>query len=327
VWDGVRPDPTDVIVNEGVKHYRRAGCDGVIGYGGGSSMDAAKSIALLALTGEESIHPYMPPELKPVPGMVPYIAVPTTSGTGSEVTPVSVISDTRNNSKPGLNHPNFNPHVAVVDPELTLSNPPGLTASAGVDAFIHALEGYTCRDGSVITDALNLCAVELAVNYLPRAVYNGDDMQARIKMSEASVTAGVAFPRSKLYHGHMIGHMLGAMHHSPHGFSCMVCLPALLEHNLPAIQEKLIKVGTLFGLTPEDGTPREIAMAAIEEIAAFADSVGTPTLRELTGGDESTIEQWVEGFKLMPERPWAPRPINENDARWIFERSLDGYLS
>lgn len=324
VWDGVRPEPTDVQVNEGAAASRAAGCDGVIGYGGGSSMDAAKGIALLAYTGEKSISDYMPPTLKPMSRRLPLITVPTTAGTGAEVALGAGITDTARGVKSGIFNPVLNPDAAVVDPELTMSCPPRLTASVGLDALAHALEGYTSRLSSPITDAVNFYALELAVNHLAQAVYHGHDRQARIKMSQAALTTGLGF-QGRLWYGHDICVMLGELHHTQHGFSIWGTLPALLEACLPAVRDKLVNVGRLFGLNPNGGTPREIALATIREMAWLAKGVGAPTLGETTGCGAEMVDTWVRKLLEKPVRPGTPMKLTEKEFRWVFERSLDGY--
>ncbi len=324
VWSGVRSDPDDLIVNEGVEPYRRARCDGVIGYGGGSSMDVAKGVALLAHTGGESIFPYMPPSSRPLPGRVPLITVPTTAGTGSEVACGAALTDTRQGVKSGIFSPVFNPDVAVVDPELTVSCPPRLTASVGLDTFANALEGYTSRVSSPITDAVHFQALSLAIEYLPRAVFHGHDRVGRVRMSQASLVTALGFP-GRLWYCHDISNVLASLHHTQHGFSVLVMMPALLEFSLPAVRDKLVNVAPLFGLDPTAGSPREVALAVIGEVARFARGVGAPTLAELTGCGEEMIETWVQAVVAKPPRPGAPRPLTEKDARWVFERSLHGY--
>ena len=324
VWPGVRPDPSDCMVDEGAAHYRRAGCDGVIGYGGGSSMDTAKGVSLLAHTGEESIFPYLPPQSRPLPGRVPLIAIPTTAGTGSEVACGAALTDTRRGLKSGIFSPVFNPDVALVDPELTVSCPPRLTASVGLDAFANALEGYTSRISSPITDAVHFAALELAVKYLPRAVFHGHDRHGRVKMCQASLTTALGFP-GRLWTCHDISTMLATLHHTQHGFSVLVTLPALLEFNLPSIRDRLVKVAPVFGLDTRGGSPREVALAVVRAVAQFARGVGAPTLAELTGCGAEMIATWAREAAARPTRPGAPRPLTEKDARWVFERSLHGY--
>ncbi len=324
VWDGVRAEPTDVQVNEGAAACRAAGCDGVIGFGGGSSMDAAKGISVLAFTGESSISPYMPPTLKPIIRRMPLITVPTTAGTGAEVALGAGITDTARGAKSGIFNPLLNPDAAVVDPELTMSCPPRLTASVGLDALAHALEGYTSRLSSTITDAVNFTALELAVNHLAQVVYHGDDRQARIKMSQAALTTGLGF-QGRLWYGHDICVMLGELHHTQHGFTVWATLPALFEACLPAVRDKLVNVGRLFGLNSNAGTPRETALASIRELAWLAKGVGAPTLRELTGCGGEMIGTWVRKILERPIRPGTSIQLTEKEFRWVFERSLDGY--
>ena len=325
VWDGVRADPTDTMIREATAAYRRAGCDGVIGYGGGSSMDTAKGVAVLTHGKEDCIRPYLPPESKPIAGRVPLIAVTTTSGTGSEVARGAAITDTRTGVvKSGLFSIFINPDVAIVDPELTVSCPPLLTASVGLDAFAHALEGYTSRNSSAITDAVNFYAVELVANHLPNAVYHGHDRTSRIKMAQASLCTGLGFP-GRLWYGHDISGALYTLHHTQHGFTIWVVLPALLELNLPALQEKLLNVAPLFGVDPNGGSPREVGLATIREVAEFVKGVGAPTLAELTGCGEEMIDEWVKVTIAKPGRFGAPMQLTEKTARWVFERSLRGY--
>ena len=287
-------------------------------------MDVAKGVALLVHDGEDNIQTYLPPEGKQPSGRVSLIEVTTTSGTGSEVNWGAALSDTRTGHKLGIMDPILNPDAAVVDPELTLSCPPQLTASVGLDAFAHALEAFLSRAATPLSDALCWHAMELAAAYLPKAVYHGYDRRARVKMSQASMMAGLGFP-GKLWYGHGLGVVVSDLHHTQHGFTLWATLPALLEFSLPAVEEKLARVGLLFGLDAGEGTPREVALATVSEISAFAGGVGAPTLAELTGCGEEMIDDWVRGAMAIPPRFGAPIQLTDGGARRIFESSLYGY--
>jgi alcohol dehydrogenase len=216
VWDEIAAEPVDTTLTEGVKRFRADRCDGLIGFGGGSPMDTAKGVGVLAVSGDDDPTPYQRGGTKTVPGCVPVIAIPTTAGTGSEVTSVCVFTSQRTGHKLPIRHPSLLPKVTVVDPRLMLSMPPKVTMATGIDALSHASECFTQVREHPFADTLSLQAIKLIVENLPKAVKNGRDEEARSTMALAAVMAGTAFEVGGLQF-HAYAQALGAKYHAPHG--------------------------------------------------------------------------------------------------------------
>ncbi|OWT71391.1 MULTISPECIES: iron-containing alcohol dehydrogenase [unclassified Achromobacter] len=289
----------------------------VVGIGGGSCMDMAKLVSLL-LTHGGPIDRYYG-EFK-VPGPVtPIVAVPTTSGTGSEVTPVAVLADDTRDLKVGISSPYLIPHTAICDPELTMTCPPGLTALSGADALTHAIEAYTAVahpptpdlsqervfvGKNVLSDQFALSAIEALCLYLPQAVRNGSDILARTMVMKGSLLAGLAFGSAGTSLAHAIQYPVGALTNTPHGLGVAVLMPYVMEYNASACQTELTAIGRVIGVdNPDDGA---VAKQAIDRIRAFLSDIGIPlTLKDL-GLQEEKID-WVAEQSMR-----SARLINNN---------------
>jgi alcohol dehydrogenase class IV len=295
--------PVDAVHRSG-EIARAFGPDVVLGYGGGSALDAAKLVALLCAHGGR-LSDYYGENAVPGP-VVPLLAVPTTAGTGSEVTPVAVISDPDRALKVGVSSPHLIPRVAVVDPELTVGAPRGVTTHAGIDAFVHAVESFTARDlapepravmpvfvgRNELTDPLSLEAASLIHRALPRVVADGGDVSARIDMARGSLFAGMAFGAAGTHLSHAIQYPVGAMTHTPHGLGTGTLLPYVLEACAPAVPERLARLGEALGL-PAAGTQLEGARAAVDEVAALCARIGLPLSLAEMGIVEADIDRIV----------------------------------
>jgi alcohol dehydrogenase class IV len=321
VWGGVVPEPTDISLTEGVKSFSEGNCDGLIAFGGGSAMDTAKLIGILVMNGGTSIREYMTRPPRTITGIPPLICLPTTSGTGSEVTRNAVVTDTSAGRKGGVGNDCLYPRVAIVDPSLTLSMPPSVTASAGMDALSHAIGCYTSAvGGDPVSDALALYSTELIAKNLRKATLNGQDMMARTNMSVASLVAGMAFTNGGLGLEHVIGHLLGAKYHVPHGVSCVLLLPQILEFILPARIDRLAKVAEVFGVLVDEMGEREAAVAAVDSIAQLMDDVGIPSLAKATGMTPKDVPVLAEEtYKAMRT---SPRPTTVDDFAVMYRKAL-----
>lgn len=265
IFDSVIPDPPMTIIEEGVKFLENKACDVVVALGGGSSIDAAKSIVYMAGRVEEKQNP-------DVSKKITLIAIPTTSGTGSEVTKFAVVTDSETGVKIPLIDESLMPDIAILDPELVKTAPPFITADTGMDVITHALEAYVSETASDCSDCLAEKAAELAFEYLPKAYRNGFDIKARDKMHRASCLAGMAFNLVNLGLNHGIAHALGAIFHIPHGRANALVLPYVIEFNADMAREaakhsndsakKYQKLARIIGLpapTPKVGVSNLIA--------------------------------------------------------------------
>ncbi|MFH0730643.1 MAG: iron-containing alcohol dehydrogenase [Pseudomonadota bacterium] len=279
-FGSVLPDPPDTMVDECGAMARAEKVDGVVGIGGGSSMDTAKAVNLL-LTNPGPIRHYYAPGGVHVPGK-PMVLVPTTAGTGSEVTCIAVVSNTATKTKGGIVGPAAIANLAIVDPCLMLGLPPQITAATGMDTFAHAIEAYTSAGQSLMSDMLSEKAIELVYKYLPKAMKNGADIEARTQLSFACLIAGMSFNDAMIHFGHAFGHTLGAMHHIPHGVACAVAMPGVIDVVIKVAPEKVRRVGELMGLKlDKDLSPEALGATVSDRIIAFNKEVGIPTLREL----------------------------------------------
>lgn len=303
----VELDPTSASIAHGAAAFRASGADGLVALGGGSAMDSAKALGVLARAGGDAIAPYFLGG-EPVPGMPPLVCLPTTAGTGSEVTWIAVV--THELQKRVVRDPKLAPAVALIDPLLTLTMPPGLTASTGLDALAHALEALTSGYPNPYADALALDAAGRVARWLPRAVERGDDVDARGELALAATLAGLAFLSSRLHLGHAVGHSLGTFYKLSHGLACAICLPALLELLEPARSEPLARAAAAMG-----------ASTAAAGVAELLRRVGAPGVAAATG--TSDVARLVE-LVIREERLIANSPLRPTREEWglVMERSL-----
>jgi alcohol dehydrogenase len=280
VYEGVQPDPPDFTVEECAEVGRKAEVDGVVGIGGGSTMDTAKAANLL-LTNPSPIHRYMGMVRIPMKPGKPLVLIPTTSGTGSEVTIYAVLTDSRDHKKKGPAGPLMRATLAIVDPMLTVGMPPSVTADTGMDAFCHAVESLTAGNANPNADMMAERAVALVAQYLPKAVENGKDIEARTQMSFAATLGGYAFVDANTHIGHCIGHTLGALHHIPHGNACAVAMPEMLEFLAPTSPDGIRMIGMAMGLKVDSSTSPKVAGRRVREgVIALNNRIGLRTLRQ-----------------------------------------------
>lgn len=290
VYDGVEADPPDTNINKAAEMANAEKVDGIVGVGGGSSMDTAKAINVL-LTNPPPISLYYVGSGNEMKPGKPLVLLPTTAGTGSEVTPISVVSDTATHSKKGVIGPTSTATLAIVDPELLLGLPPKITASTGIDAFSHAVEALTSEGMNPMSDVLAEKAVALITENLVKSVKDGSELTARTNMAFASLIAGFAFSDSLTHWGHAIAHTIGAQFHIPHGVGCAVALPAVVEYVADAVPDKMKRVALSMGLSlQEDLSPAELGTAVAEAIRSLNREVGIPSLKEFKI-EEASLEQ------------------------------------
>ncbi len=286
VFDEVRPNPDIELVDRGAEVFRESGCDGLVGLGGGSSIDTAKSIGVVAEHGG-SILDYeygRTPLARRVP---PLVAVPTTAGTGSEVTLWAVITDHDRKIKFNVGGtPLIGPHVALIDPELMLGLPPAVTAATGMDALSHAIECYTCDYHQPFSDAVALHAIELVGRWLRAAVEDGSNLEARTHMAHAATLGGMAYGTESAGAAHAMSQSAGGVHDCPHGALTARVLGPVCEYNAPAAPERYARIAQGLGVDTGGLDPLAAALAGVEEVYRLTDDVGIPSMVALDFSEE-----------------------------------------
>jgi alcohol dehydrogenase len=284
LFSGVQPDPTDANVRDGLRVYVGKQCDAIVALGGGSPIDAAKAIAVLA-TNSEPLSQYQGYHKVQKSG-APLVVIPTTAGTGSEVTKVAVITDTTRDVKMMMLDRHFLPTVALVDFELTLSMPPALTAHVGVDTLTHGIEAYVSRKATALTDPLALTCIRLVAEHLETAWREPTNRAAREGMMLAATLGGMAFANSSVALVHGMSRPIGAVFHVPHGLSNAVLLPAVTRFSIAGAPERYATVARTMGL------------------AAYADS------------DVAAGEKLVAGLAALNTRLQVPRLSGCRGLEW-----------
>ena len=309
VFDEVRPNPDIELVDRGAEVYRESGCDGLVALGGGSSIDTAKSIGVVAEHGG-SILDYeygRTPLSRRVP---PLVAVPTTAGTGSEVTLWAVITDHDRRIKFNVGGtPLIGPHVALIDPELMLGLPPAVTAATGMDALSHAIECYTCDYHQPFNDAVALHAIELVGGWLRAAVEDGSNLEARTHMAHAATLGGMAYGTESAGAAHAMSQSAGGVHDCPHGALTARVLGPVCEYNAPAAPERYARIAQGLGVETGGLDPLEAALAGVEEVYRLTDDVGIPTMVEL-GFSEEEIPMLATIAFEDPQTIGNPRDVD-----------------
>ena len=287
IFDAVEPDPSIQVATKAAEMAKNAKANVLIALGGGSAIDTAKSAALLVTNGGY-LKDYAGVN-KVVKPILPLIAVPTTAGTGSEVTIFAVMSDPEKQEKFTISSALIAPAVAVLDPLLTLKLPPSVTAFTGMDALTHAIEAFTSSIAQPATDALALSAIKLVLKHLPVAVGRGDNIKARDGMLQASLLAGIAFNNAFLGLAHAIASPLGGHFHVPHGLANAVMLPYVMEYNLPTAVRRYAEIGCALGLQAVGDTPRAVAEKTVAAITQLARDINIPEKLSNIGAKEELL--------------------------------------
>ena len=287
IFDAVEPDPSIQVATKAAEMAKNVKANVLIALGGGSAIDTAKSAALLVTNGGY-LKDYAGVN-KVVKPILPLIAVPTTAGTGSEVTIFAVMSDPEKQEKFTISSALIAPAVAVLDPLLTLKLPPSVTAFTGMDALTHAIEAFTSSVAQPATDALALSAIKLVLKHLPVAVGRGDNIKARDGMLQASLLAGIAFNNAFLGLAHAIASPLGGHFHVPHGLANAVMLPYVMEYNLPTAVRRYAEIGCALGLQAVGDTPRAVAEKTVAAITQLARDINIPEKLSNIGAKEELL--------------------------------------
>ncbi|MGD9950040.1 MAG: iron-containing alcohol dehydrogenase [Desulfobulbus sp.] len=287
VYSDTEPNPTDLNVREGLKIFQNNKCDMLVSLGGGSSHDCAKGIGIVACNSGD-IRDFAGVDAVPNP-LPPFIAINTTAGTAAEMTRFAVITNTETHVKMIFASARITPTVAINDPVLMVGMPPALTASTGMDALTHAIEAYVAALANPITDACAVAAIKLIVEYLPQAVANGDNMEARDKMAYAEYLAGMAFNNAGIGIVHAMAHQPGALLNKPHGVCNAILLPHGCAFNLIACPQRYADIAVLMGVNPEGFSTMEVAEKGVEAIRKLSVAVGIPSGLADIGVKESDI--------------------------------------
>ncbi len=319
VYDGTQPNPTIQNIEDARQLYVDNGCDGVIAFGGGSPMDCAK-IAAARVTNPKKPVKKMRGLLKITHKLPPLFAVPTTAGTGSEVTLAAVVSDPETHEKNACNDPKLRPKYAVLDPELTIGLPPHITSTTGMDALTHAVEAYIGRSGVKSTDAYAIKATKMIIDNIEKAYANGKDIEARNDMLWGSFYAGMAFTRAYVGYVHAIAHNLGGHYGIPHGLANAVILPYVLEYFGESAHKKLAVLAETSGVKT-DGTDAEKAVAFIEKIKELNRNMNIPDKFDCIKEEDIPVivkRALKEGNPLYP----VPKIMNEADCEAVIRRLM-----
>lgn len=314
----VTPDPYDIAVNAAGELGRKEDVDVVIGIGGGSSLDAAKAANVL-LGNPGSINDYFGMDVTTKPGKL-LVLIPTTSGTGSEISQVAAIGDSTSGKKLPVFGPNCVANLAIVDPLLTIGLPPNMTAYTGVDTLAHAIEAYTSAMSTPISDLVAIKAVSLVNQSLVTAFKDGSNVKARTDMSFASTLAGMAFYQAPPHLGHCIGTPIGARYHMPHGLSIAIIFPGILGFLSDTIPEKIKTIGESLGLKfSDEATPAAVGSSVDERLRALNRELGIPTLKQ-SGVPEADLEAIAEEAMAEPLINIIPKKTGYEDILGILRK-------
>ncbi|MCD6359432.1 MAG: iron-containing alcohol dehydrogenase [Armatimonadetes bacterium] len=308
VFSDIDPNPVVASVDALARMIGETGADVVVGVGGGSSLDCAKAACSVAVQGGPTRRYHSGGETLDERHL-PLIAVPTTAGTGSEVTPNAVLGDPEKNFKAPIVHPNFYPAVAVVDPELTVTMPRPVTAATGLDALAHALEGYWSKNHQAIADALAMRAAALVFEYLPRALEDGDDIEAREGMSLAALLGGMAFQGPQNAAVHACSFPLSNTWHLPHGTACAMTLDHFARFNAPAMGERGAALAQAAGFADME--------ALADGIAQLKRLSGLPVRLSEIGVTEEDLPALVEA-SFHPLMNNNPREVTPEELTEIY---------
>lgn len=320
-FDQVAADPPFELSEEVLESLRLAEAEGVIGIGGGSSLDIAKIVSVMA-TNDMSVSEMFGIDLIKKPGL-PLVLVPTTAGTGSEVTPIVILSDHGEKLKKGVVSPYLYPSSAVLDPELTIGLPPKITAATGMDALIHAIEAYTSRNATVISDMLAVEAITHISGAIRTAFADGENLTARETMLRGSMLAGMAFANAGVTAVHAFAYPIGAEFHIPHGIANTIMLAPVMEFNYVGNLEKFAHISRLLGVNTDRLGVREAAQCSVQAMMEMADDLRTPKHLRDFGVEEKDIANLAAGvMKVTRLLANNPRKLELADAEAIYRAVL-----
>lgn len=322
IFSDLKPNPTVKNVQAGVEAFRRSGADAIVAIGGGSAMDTAKAVGIIAANpafGDVVSLEGMAPTAN---RSVPVFALPTTAGTAAEVTINYVITDEANTKKMVCVDPKDIPAVAIIDAELMAAMPRGLTAATGMDALTHAIEGYITKGAWTLTDMFELKAVELIARWLPAAVENGADTEAREGMAVAQYIAGMGFSNVGLGLVHGMAHPLGAFYDIPHGVANALLLPYVMQYNMESSLVKFGDVARAMGVDTAGMDTRQAAQAAVDAVRALAARVGIPQRLSSLGVREEDLPRLAASALADVCTPGNPRDTSAEEILALYREAF-----
>jgi len=324
VFDGITGEPTTDMIDEGLKVYQEKACDFVIGIGGGSPLDSAKAIAAMAVN-KGSIADFIGKEIGgDVPGIV---AIPTTSGTGSEATKFTIITDPKTDIKMLLKGDALIPKVAILKPEYTVDMPKSVTSATGMDALTHAVEAYTSRKASKLTDVFAISAVKRILKYLPIAYEHGYDARAREEMLLAAYEAGICINNSSVTIVHGMSRPIGALFHVPHGMSNAMLIKDCLTFAMDGGYERFGSLSKEAGVADKNVSDEEASKLLIKEIGELTKKLSIPTLKEY-GVDEAKFMEVTEKMATDAINSGSPgntlKTVTKEDCIAIYKKAYNG---
>ncbi len=320
IYSGISGEPTDRMIEAGVSIYRKKDCDFIIGFGGGSPLDAAKAIGILSATGG-CLSDFMGKEITcPIP---PVAAIPSTAGTGSEVTQFTIITDTQTDIKMLLKGNVLIPAVAVIDPVFTAQATEKVTVAAGLDALTHAVEAYTSRKAYDQSDRYAISAVKRIFRFLPLVLRNPANLEYREQMSLAAYEAGVGFSNSSVTLVHGMSRPIGALFHVPHGLSNAMLLSVCLEYALEGAYDRFGDLGRAIGAADQWDSDKDAAIRFLDAVKNLCQDCRVPTLAEY-GIDKAAFINQVEKMASDAMASGSPsntrREISENDVIELYQK-------
>lgn len=324
VFDGVEPEPRIEIVHKTTQIVKNGNFDVVVGIGGGSTMDIAKATAIMA-ANPGTIEDYI--GFEKVKRRARLILSPTTSGTGSEVSAFFVLTG-KDGEKTLTFSPEVPPDISVIDPTLTVTMPPKVTAGTGFDALSHAVESILSVDSNEYTEMFAFKSVELIGKYFRTAYHQGWNVEARWGMSMAAFVAGFAFSVTGLVIGHGASMRLGEQIHLPHGEACGLCLPYAMDFNIPVVAKKLAKVACALGVDTNGLSDEEAAKKAARMVKSLVEEFGLKSTLKDCGVEKSDLGKFVDDFmkRSVAEIRWNPRVITKENLTKFYENMWNGTI-
>ncbi|SFL40906.1 Alcohol dehydrogenase, class IV [Desulfomicrobium norvegicum] len=320
-FDNVEADPPFELANTALDKLKDARAQAVIGIGGGSSLDIAKVVSVLA-TNDEPVTSMFGIDLIKKAGL-PLVLIPTTAGTGSEVTPIVILSDHHEKLKKGIVSPHLYPACALLDPELTLGLPPKVTAATGMDALIHAVEAYTSRNATAMSDVLAVEAITLIFSNIRTAFADGANIAARTKMLRGSMLAGMAFANAGVTAVHAFAYPIGAEFHIPHGIANTIMLVPVMQFNMIGNLERFAGIAKMFGQPTESLSMRQAAQKAIDAMSELSDDLRVPRQLRDFGVKADDVPELAAGvMKVTRLLNNNPRKLELADAEDIYRAVL-----